>query len=211
MLEFCAEQEFRVINVRKSIDFYNSEMKFEKLPGKYLVQNDNPQIKKTSETESNLHLDFDDKKTSPLSKTRCSEPGKSCSLNRSAKGKNPKSESCSSKFCHSIKSKHAFSIHSKTFLSKSSSSKLLSNSGSCSSPKYSNAYYLSLNERRKSSEKTQLVAKQAEERAKRKLKLLEESLELEKQKVTQEVLIAREGATRFEFNNYFDEALQYHP
>ena len=93
MLEFCTEQEFRVINVRKSIDLYNSEMKFEKLLGKYLVQNGNPQIKKTSETESNPHLDFDDKKTSPLGKTRCSEPDKSCSLNRSAKVKNPKSES----------------------------------------------------------------------------------------------------------------------
>ena len=69
MLEFCTEQEFRVISISKSIDFYNSERKFEKLPEKYLVQNDNPQIKNTSETVSNVHLDFDSKKTSPLHKT----------------------------------------------------------------------------------------------------------------------------------------------
>ena len=29
VLEFCTEQEFHVIKIRKSIDFYNSEKKFE--------------------------------------------------------------------------------------------------------------------------------------------------------------------------------------
>ena len=50
VLEFCTEQEICIINIRKSIDFYNSERKFEKLTEKYLVQNDNPQIKNTSES-----------------------------------------------------------------------------------------------------------------------------------------------------------------
>ena len=209
--EFCTEQRFRVITIGKTIDFYNSEKKFEKLPEKYLVQNDKPQIKSTSQTVSNVHLDFDNKKTSPLRKTRVFEPEKPCSLNRSVKGENTKSQLCSSKSSHSSKSKNTLSIHSKTFLSKSSSSRPLSNSGSSSSSKYSNAYYLSLNERRKSSKQAQLVAKQAEERAKRQLKLLEKSFELETQKITEEVLVAREGATRVEFNNYLDEALPYNP
>ena len=86
VLEFYTEQEICIINIRKSIDFYNSERKFEKLTEKYLVQNDNPQIKKTSETVSNIHLNFDSKTTSPLYKTRCSEPDKPCNLNRSTKG-----------------------------------------------------------------------------------------------------------------------------
>ena len=50
VLEFCTEQEIQIINIRKSIDFYNSERKFEKLTEKYLVQNDNPQIKNTSKS-----------------------------------------------------------------------------------------------------------------------------------------------------------------
>ena len=86
VLEFYTEQEICIINIRKSIDFYNSERKFEKLTEKYLVQNDNPQIKNTSETVSNVHLNFDSKTTSPLYKTRCSEPDKPCNLYGSTRG-----------------------------------------------------------------------------------------------------------------------------
>ena len=146
-LEFCTEKEFCVIDIIKSTDFHNAEMKFEKLPEKYLVESNNPQIKNTSETVSNVQLESDSKKTSPLCKTWCSESNKACSLNRSAKGGNTKFESCGSKFSHSSKSKNILSIHTKASLSKSSSSKSLSNSG----PKYSNAYYLSLHEHRKTS------------------------------------------------------------
>ena len=124
---------------------------------------------------SNVRLGFDNNKTSPLHRTRGSAPDKPYSLNIGAKGENTKPKSCSSKYSHNSKSKNALSIHSKTFLSKSSSSKSLSNSRLSSSSKYSNAYYLSLNKRRK---------KQAEECAKRQLKLLEKTFELEKQKIT---------------------------
>ena len=209
MPEFCTEQEFHMINIGKSIDLYKSERKLEKLPEKYIVQNDNPQIKNTSETVSNVQVDFDSKKTSPLRKTKCSEPEKPCSLNRNVGDE--KSESCSSKSSHGSTSKNALSIHSKMSLSNSSSSKSLSNSGSSSSSKNSNAYCLSLNEPRKTSEHAQLVSKQAEECAKRQLKLLEKSFELEKQKITEEVLIAREDAKRVDFNNYLDEALPHNP
>lgn len=34
-LEFCTEKEFCVIDIIKSTDFHNAEMKFEKLPEKY--------------------------------------------------------------------------------------------------------------------------------------------------------------------------------
>ena len=105
---------------------------------------------------------------------------KACSLNRSAEGGNTKSDSSSWKPSHSTKSKKALSIHTKTSLSKSSSSKLLLHSGWSSGSKYSNAYYLSLNERRKTSEHEQLVTKQAEECAKNQIKLLKKSFELEK-------------------------------
>ena len=68
-LEFCTEKEFWVIDIIKSTDFHNAEMKFEKLPEKYLVESNNPQIKNTSETVSNVQLESDSKKTSPLCKT----------------------------------------------------------------------------------------------------------------------------------------------
>lgn len=158
---------------------------------------------------SNVRLDFDNNKTSPLHRTRGSAPDKPCSLNIGAKAENTKPKSYSSKYSHSSKSKNALSIHSKTFLFKSSSSKSLSNSRLSSSFKYSNAYYLSLNKRRKTYEQAQLVAKQVEERAKRQIKLLEKAFELEKQKITEEVLIAREDVERVEFDNYLDKALPY--
>ena len=65
-----------------------------------------------------------------------------------------------------------------------------------------------MNKRRKTYEQAQLVAKQVEERAKRQIKLLEKAFELEKQKITEEVLIAREDVERVEFDNYLDKA--YH-
>ena len=68
-----------------------------------------------------------------------------------------------------------------------------------------------MNGRRKTSEHAQLVVKQAEECAKSQLKLVEKSFELGKQKITEEVLIGCEDATRVEFNNYLDEALPYNP
>ena len=137
---------------KENIHFYNSERKFEKLPEKYLFQNNNPQVKNKSEIVSSI------KKASPLRETRCSEPEKPCSSNRSVKGGNTKSNSCSSKSSHSSKSKSTLSIHSKTSLSKSSSSKSLPNLSLFWSFKYFNVYHLSLNERRKPTEHAQLVA-----------------------------------------------------
>ena len=89
--------------------------------------------------------------------------------NSSSSSRNIKS--CNSKSCQSSKSKIALSIDTKTSLCKSSSLKSLSNLGLSSGSKYSNAYYLSLNEQRKTSEHEQLVAKEAEESAKRQLKV----------------------------------------
>ena len=102
------------------------------------------------------------------------------------------------------------SIHCKTSLY-TSLSKSLSNSDSSSSSKYSNTYYLSLNEHWKTSEHAQLVTKQAKEHTRRQLKLLEKSFKLEKQKITEEVLIAHGDATTVEFNNYLDEAPPVNP
>ena len=102
------------------------------------------------------------------------------------------------------------SIHCKTSLY-TSLSKSLSNSDSSSSSKYSNTYYLSLNEHWKTSEHAQLVTKQAKEHTRRQLKLLEKSFKLEKQKITEKVLIAHGDATTVEFNNYLDEAPPVNP
>ena len=48
-LEFCTEKEFCVIDIIKSTDFHNAEMKFEKLPEKYLVE-------KVTTLKSKTHL-----------------------------------------------------------------------------------------------------------------------------------------------------------
>ena len=71
----------------------------------------------------------------------------------------------------------------------------------------SNASYLSVRERRKSAEHAKLAARQAEERAQRQLKLLEQSFELERQKSKEEVLVARENATHVEHRNFLNECL----
>ena len=71
----------------------------------------------------------------------------------------------------------------------------------------SNALYLSVSERRKSVEHAKLVARQAEEHTQRQFKLLEQSFELERQKIEGEVLVARENATLVEHQNFLKECL----
>ena len=66
---------------------------------------------------------------------------------------------------------------------------------------------MSFSERRESAEHAKLVARQVEERAQRQRKLLEQSFELERQKIKKEVLVARENATFVEHQNFLNECL----
>ena len=65
--------------------------------------------------------------------------------------------------------------------------------------------YLSILERRKTVEQAKLLAIQAEERTKRKLKFLEKSFELEKEKLLDQVIKARNKAALVELERKLDE------
>ena len=71
-----------------------------------------------------------------------------------------------------------------------------------SSSKLSSISYISLNKRRKTTEHTKLIAKQTEEHAQMQLKLLEQTFKLEKEKLREEALIAKENAAAAELENY---------
>ena len=70
-----------------------------------------------------------------------------------------------------------------------------------------NTLYLSVSERRKSAEHAKLAARQAEERAQRQLKLLEQSFDLERQRIKEEVIVSHENATLVEHQNFLNECL----
>ena len=109
-------------------------------------------------------------------------------------------------FCstsHSLKSakgKAPSSLSSKPSEKKASA---LSKSSYSATGSYSvtGSSYLSVSERRKTAEHAKLAARQVAERAQRQLKLLEQSFELERQTIKEEVLVAHKNATLVEHQN----------
>ena len=101
---------------------------------------------------------------------------------------------------HSSKSAkgNATSLHNSKLSEKKASA--LSKS-SYSATGSSKAFYLSVIECRKSAEHTKLVARQAEACTQRQLNLLEQSFELERHKIKEEVLVV------FEHRNFLNECL----
>ena len=97
------------------------------------------------------------------------------------------------------------SVHSKSSSSKSTSSKP-SKIESASSSSSSVVSYLSLNEQRKTTEHAKMLEKEAEDRL-NKIELLERNFESEKQKLREQVLIARETANIAQFDSYFGEVI----
>ena len=73
----------------------------------------------------------------------------------------------------------------------------------------SNASYFAVLERQKTAEHAKLLADQVEERAKRKLKILEKSLDLEKEKIENETSEARSKAIIAEYESKLDERNQF--
>ena len=98
------------------------------------------------------------------------------------------------------------SVHSKSSSSKSTSSKPSSKIESASSSSSSVVSYLSLNEQRKTTEHAKMLEKEAEDRL-NKIELLERNFESEKQKLREQVLIARETANIVQFDSYFGEVI----
>ena len=200
ILEFCTKQELRVVEIRKNILPHCSEKQSEILPEKYLIETSNlsqkelfTQIKsppRFSSHQSERSI-FSEKRVekSYCSDSHCSKSSKSfCSTSHSSK---------------SDKGKATSSHSSKPSEKKASALSKCSYSATGSS----NASYLSVSECRKSAEHAKLAARQAEERAQRQLKLLEQSFELERQKIKEEVLVARENATLVEHQHFLNERL----
>ena len=66
---------------------------------------------------------------------------------------------------------------------------------------------MSISERRKTAEHAKLATRQIKGRAQMQLKFLEQSFELERQKIKEEVLVARENAILVEQTNLLNECL----
>ena len=109
---------------------------------------------------------------------------------------------------HSEKSqKSSKSSHSKAHSKSSKSSH--SSSSHKSSSRGSDASYFAILERRKTADHAKLIADQEEERANRKLKILEKTLELEKEKIESEIVEARNKAVLAEFETRYDDVSQF--
>ena len=159
VLNFCSEEEFRVINIRKSISaFLLPEM------------TQSPHQELFSPAKS-VVLDGEENET-PVTLIQSSHP--KLLINQSSSSKSSSSKP------------------SKIESASSSSSSVMS--------------YLSLNERRKTTEHAKMLVKEAEDRLS-KIELLERNFESEKQKLREQVLIARETANIAQFDSYFDEVI----
>ena len=103
------------------------------------------------------------------------------------------------------KSKSNISVHSRT----SVQSQLSARTRSSSSQGKSNKSYFAVLERRKTAEHAKRLADQVEESAKRRLKALEKSLDLEKEKIENETFEARSKAIIAEYESKLDERDQF--
>ena len=116
---------------------------------------------------------------------------------KSAKSRDTSKSSSNSK----NKSKSNISVHSRTSLHSQPSARTRSSS----SQGQSNASYFAVLERRKTAEHAKFLADQVEESAKRKLKILRKSLDLEKEKNENEAFEERSKAIIAEYESKLDE------
>ena len=205
ILGFCSEQELRVEEIRKNVLPHCSEKQSENLPEKHLIETSNL---------SQKELFTSIRSSSSLPKTRISGHQAERSI---FSEKRVEKSYCSN--CHCSKSSKCFcstSHSSKSAKGKAPSSHSSKpsekNASALSKSSYSatgssNAPYLSVSEHRKTAEHAKLASRQVEERAQRQLKLLEQSFELERQKIKEEVLVALENATLVEYQNLLNECL----
>ena len=99
--------------------------------------------------------------------------------------------------------KSSKSSHSKSSKSSQSSSSHKSNSNS------TKASCFTILERRKTGDHAKLIANQEEERAYRKFKILEKTLEFEKEKLENEKIEARNKAILAEFETRYDDVSKF--
>ena len=184
VLNFCTEQEFRVIQIRKSINNYTHQ-----LTNVNIQKSNSGNRSRRSHTDHSVHTTRSTKHH-PLPNPNPSYPAKQ---NFAA----PKS--LNSHGCSSNRLSHASSHSSNSGSSKKSSS----------DSHVLNPSYLAVLERGRTAEHAELLVKQAEERTQRKLKLLQKSFDYERQKILEEVEEAKNNRAIVNFETYGFEKLEF--
>ena len=216
VLQFCTEQELRVFEIKKAIQFQidfppKIHLSKSSIPKKAFsdpkpksIERDKTINKSILSLPNSADLEGTvyQREVLPFIQNR--------QINHNVKTKS-----------HSSKSKESVSVSSKSQSNKSKTScdyiekslsieskSTKSKSSSSTSSKSSKVSYLSLSERRRTVEQAKLIAKQAEDRAQMKIKLLEQTFELKKEKLREEAFLARQNATAVEFENYINQTLK---
>ena len=198
VLNFCTEQEVRVINIRKSIStILLPEMT--QSPHQELFSPVKTAVLGGEENEI------------PVTLIQSSHP--TLLINQKGKGLNFESEFSGKSFHPDLNTSQIYnevirenrsSVRSKNSSSMSTSSKPSSKIESSSSS--SVVLYLSLNERDKTTEHAKMLVKEVQDRL-NKIELLERNFESEKEKLREQVLIAHETANIAQFDSYFGEVI----
>ena len=192
-INFCTEQEFRVIQIWKSINNYTHQF-----------TNVNIQKNNSGNRSRHRHTDHSVHTTQSTKHHLLPNPNLSYSAkhnfgeNSSINGR-PAPKPSNSHDSSSSQSSHASSHSSNRCSSKKSSS----------DSHVSNPLYLAVLERCRTAEHPELLVKQAEERTQRKLKLLQKSFDYEKQKVFEEVEEAKNNRAIVNFKTYDFEILDF--
>ena len=192
VLNFCTEQEFRVIQIRKSINNYTHQL-----------TNANIQKRNSGNRSTRSHTDHSvhttrSTKHHPLPNPNPSYPAKQNFGEYSSINVKPAPKSLNSHGCSSNRLSHASSHSSNSGCSKKSSS----------DSHVSNPLYLAVLERRRTAVHAELLVKQAEERTQRKLKLLQKSFDYERQKIL-EAEEAKNNRAIVNFETYGFEKLEF--
>ena len=199
VLNFCTEQEVRVINIRKSI----STILLPEMTQSTHQELFSPVKSVVLESEEN-----------EIPVTLIQSSHSKLLINQKEKGLNFESEFSRKSFHPDLNTSQIYnevirekgsSVHSKSSSSKSTSSKP-SKIESASSSSSSVVSYLSLKEQRKTTEHAKMLEKEVEDRL-NKIELLERNFGSEKQKLREQVLIAHETANTAQSDSYFGKAI----
>ena len=192
ILNFCTEQEFRVIQIRKSINNYTHQF-----TNVNIQKSNSFNRSRRNHTDHSVHT-ARYTKHHLLSNTNLFYSGQhyfgeTSSINVRA----------ATKFLNYHGSSPSRSSQSSSHFSNGSSRK------SSSDSPVSNPSYLEVLERRRTAEHAELLVKQAEERTHRKLKLLQKSFDYEKQNILEEVDEAKDNRAIVNYKTYGFENLDF--
>ena len=171
VLNFCTEQEFRIIQIRKSINNYTHQLTYVNIQ-----KSNSGNRSRRSHTDHSVHT------TRSTKHHLLPNPNPSYSAKHNFGENSSINVRPAPKSLNSLGSSSSRLSHGSSHSSNSGSSKK-----SSSDSHGSNLSYLAVLERRSTAEHDELLVKQAEERTQRKLKLLQKSFYYERQKILEDV------------------------